>query len=117
MSIITVRVNQIFNDTGVSTILVIGSSSEYLSVADNVILMNEYIALNATTEAKEMCKNNTVIDVIKDANWYFKHHKVYSEGFTPYPNGSNTERLEVSDRWLELPRKYELFAVINEWEI
>jgi hypothetical protein len=183
----TVRVNQIFKDVGVSTILVIGSSSEYLSVADNVILMNEYIALNATTEAKEMCKNNTVIDVIKDANWYFKHHEVYSEGFTPYPNGGNTERLEVSDmgfiligsekivirmlhniisfqqlntigymlrnielasrdqhevnllekvvqlyeriekeglesifstfflsdRWLELPRKYELFAVIN----
>jgi hypothetical protein len=93
----TVRVNQIFKDLGVSTILVIGSSSEYLSVADNVILMDECIAFNATTIAKSMCKSNTAVEDICDTNWYFKHDEVYSEDFTPYPYGSNTERLEVSD--------------------
>ena len=37
----TERVNELYDSLGVSTILVIGGSGEYLSVADNVYLMDE----------------------------------------------------------------------------
>lgn len=184
----TDRVREIYKDIGISTILVIGGSGEYLSVADNVILMDEYIAVNVTNESKKICQNSRIKkENIKSAKWYFEHLKILSEGFTPYPDGSSTEKLRVSDmgfilignekidirmlhniisfeqlntigfmlrnieikysnlyeinlgekidelyrkiekegletiystfflsnRWLELPRKYELFAVIN----
>jgi len=184
----TDRVNQIFKETGVSTILVIGGSSEYLSVANNVILMDEFIPMNATTYAKSICEEKSIsITDENKINWYFHHHNILNDGFTPYPDGSKSEKLEISDmgfiligdekidirmlhniisfeqlnaigfmlrkievtssteeninlsekidaiyelilkegldaiystsflsdRWLELPRKYELFAVIN----
>ena len=91
-------VNQIFIGLGVSTILVIGGSSEYLSVADNVIMMDEYVVENATIEAKSICERKFNIEgTTKDINWYFDHHEILSQGFTPYPDGGSTEKLKISD--------------------
>ena len=53
----TDRVRQLYGEAGISTILVVGGSGEYLSVADNVIMMDEFHALNATSQAKEIYKN------------------------------------------------------------
>ena len=48
----TDRVRELYSEEGVSTILVIGGSSEYLACADHVILMDEYIAKDITGELK-----------------------------------------------------------------
>ncbi|WIV13686.1 P-loop domain-containing protein [Proteiniborus sp. MB09-C3] len=90
----TGRVNQLFTDAGVSTILVIGGSGEYMSIADNVIMMDEFIACNATAKAKAL---SGIADHLDDSpNWNFDR-QLHSKGFTSYPNGSGTEKLVISD--------------------
>ncbi len=46
----TDRVRSLVDDEGISTILVIGGSGEYLTYADRVILMEDYIAHDITAE-------------------------------------------------------------------
>lgn len=50
----TDRVRELYTDKGVSTILVIGGSSEYLSCADCVILMDDYMVKEITSEITEL---------------------------------------------------------------
>lgn len=45
------KVRQIYEEFGVSTVLVMGGSGDYLDVADRVILMDHYRPLDVTTEA------------------------------------------------------------------
>jgi predicted ABC-class ATPase len=96
----TDRVQQLFNETGICTILVIGGSGEYLEIADNVILMDEFEAYNFTREAKAIC-NNSLQSYIEDnshpINWYH-HRKIIREGFTPYPKEQGSERFDVVER-------------------
>lgn len=50
----TDRIRSIAEQKGVSTILVIGGSGEYLKIADTVILMHEYVATDVTEEVKTL---------------------------------------------------------------
>ncbi len=50
----TDRVRELYSEKGVSTVLVIGGSSEYLRYADTVILMDNYFAKNITEEVKTL---------------------------------------------------------------
>jgi len=50
------RVRYLYEFLGVSTIMVAGSSGDYFSVADNVIMMDEYIPYDVTDKAKEIVK-------------------------------------------------------------
>ena len=50
----TDRVRELCQEKHVSTILVIGGSSEYLSCADSVLLMDEYIIKDITNEVKTL---------------------------------------------------------------
>jgi len=54
----TDRVRQIYKDTKISTVLIIGGSSEYLDLADNVYMMNDYLIYNYNKEV-EQTKQNT----------------------------------------------------------
>lgn len=90
----TERVNQLFSDKGVATILVIGGSGEYMSIADNVIMMDEFVACNATAEARAL--SGIAGHLFDTPNWNFERW-LHSKGFTSYPNGSGTEKLEISD--------------------
>ena len=53
------HVRGFFEELGVSTILVIGGSGDYLDVADKVIMMDEYIPKDVTALAKEVAKEIT----------------------------------------------------------
>lgn len=64
----TDRVRELSLEKGVSTILVIGGSSEYLACADHVILMDEYIAKDITSELKTLSLPVNVPEASK-ANW------------------------------------------------
>lgn len=50
----TDRIRSITEQKGVSTILVIGGSGEYLKIADTVILMHQYVATDVTGEVKAL---------------------------------------------------------------
>lgn len=90
----TDRVRELYNALGVSTVLVIGGSGEYLSVADRVYMMEDYLIRDLTEKAKSLCQ--TPFAPPDKADWEQKR-QLYSDGFTSYPEGCGTERLEVSD--------------------
>ena len=101
----TDRVRQLYSEADISTILVVGGSGEYLAVADTVIMMDEFHALNATNQAKQIYQNakGTPVNASEssNANW-FSERKLITEKFTSYPKESEdaysgTERLEISD--------------------
>lgn len=50
------RVRSLYRDLGVSTILVVGGAGDYLDVADTVIHMDHYRALDATARAREVAR-------------------------------------------------------------
>lgn len=109
----TERVNELHESCAVSTILVIGGSGEYLAIADNVYLMDEYLISNVTEKAREIYRKNTVISeetkkysdeqqnansssVPKAKDWY-QHRIISTDGFSPYPKQFGREKLEVPD--------------------
>ena len=51
------KVRQLYNDYGVSTILVMGGSGDYFEVADTVIAMDSYLPYDVTTKAKAIASN------------------------------------------------------------
>ncbi len=92
----TDRVNELYNHKHVSTILVIGGSSEYLSVADRVYIMENYMISDVTNKAKSLCTNLHNNYEMELTRW--EHKRILlSEGFSSYPEDSGTERLEVSE--------------------
>lgn len=93
----TDRVKELFEKEKVSTILVIGGSGEYLSVADRVYLMEDYLIHDVTNRAKDICFSQGVKENLPThANWE-QSRVLYSDRFTSYPEGSGTEKLQVSD--------------------
>ena len=48
------KVRQLFDDYGVSTILVMGGAGDYFDVADRIIMMDEYRPLHVTKAAKKI---------------------------------------------------------------
>ena len=93
----TDRVNELHKTHGVSTILVIGGSGEYLSVADKIYMMEDYLIHDVTDKSKNICSSYNVTSVFpSSANWQ-QCRTLYSDRFSSYPKGSGTEKLEVSD--------------------
>jgi hypothetical protein len=80
---------------GVSTVLVIGGSSEYLAVADKILMMDDFKMSDITGPARRIAPARRDSRT-GHADWAVSRH-MGGEGFTSYPNGGGTERLEVSD--------------------
>ena len=93
----TDRARELYKSLGVSTILVIGGSGEYLSVADKVYLMEDYVISDVSKKARELCVKNGVNAENPPICVWNQTRKLYSDGFSSYPNGGSRERLEVSD--------------------
>lgn len=53
------KVRSLYNELGVSSILVIGGSGDYFDVADNVIMMDCYKCLDVTERAKQIVANSS----------------------------------------------------------
>ena len=82
---------------GVSTILVIGGSGEYLAVADAVYMMDTYVMLDVTEEARRLSEAYGIVhEPIADANWS-ADRLIQKDHFSSYPEGSGSERMEVSE--------------------
>lgn len=50
------RARDLYEKAGISTILVAGSSGAFFHIADTVIQMDQYVPLDITKKAKELCK-------------------------------------------------------------
>lgn len=96
----TERVRELHETLDVSTILVIGGSGEYLAVADTIILMDDFVAENITKQARALSKPNLQLELnrerIPHVDWTCAR-AIHKKHFTSYPEGSGTERLQVSD--------------------
>ena len=52
------RVKKLYDNFGVSTILIVGGSGDYFDVANHVIMMDEYVPKDVTEKAKEIAKSD-----------------------------------------------------------
>ena len=52
------KVKPLYEDKGVSTILIVGGSGDYFDVADRVLMMDEYRLKDVTTAAKEIADSD-----------------------------------------------------------
>jgi len=93
----TDRVNELHKSRGVSTVLVIGGSGEYLSVADRIYMMEDYLIFDVTDRSRLICNAYGVSGTMPAKADWSQHRTLYSERFSSYPEGSGSERLEVSD--------------------
>ncbi|MCC2684039.1 MAG: ATPase of the class-like protein [Paenibacillaceae bacterium] len=91
----TERVRELYESVGVSSVLVIGGSGEFLSVADQIILMDNFMPVNVTEEAKYLCENDKPRERIPHTKWEIER-KITADHFSSYPQGSGTEKLMVS---------------------
>ena len=94
---------------GVSSVLVIGGSGEYLGAADRVYLMDEFRIADATEEGRRIyAASDSAPDPAPPVDpssppdgtlphGWRQHRRLSAEGFSSYPAGGYTERLEVSD--------------------
>ncbi len=96
----TDRVGELYTSCGVSTILVIGGSGEYLAVADRIYLMEEYLIHDVTERSRAICATYGVAPDLPSKTSWAQERTLYSTNFTSYPEGSGSERLEVSDMGL-----------------
>lgn len=93
----TDRVGELHRALGVSTILVIGGSGEYLSVADKVYKMEDYRIADVTEQAKAICRAHGVTTDLPSAANFAQERTLRAEAFTSYPEGSGKELLWVSE--------------------
>ncbi len=81
---------------GVSTVLVIGGSGEYLKVADKIYMMEDFQPVDVTEYAKEPAENIPKKEKIPAADW--SQGKIYRcGGFDSHPGGFGKEVLRVFD--------------------
>ena len=92
----TDRVHEL-HENGVSTILVIGGSGEYLSVANQVYIMEDYKIRNITNTCQELCLSHSILRNLPEKADWTQNRVLYSNRFSSYPEGSGSERLNVSD--------------------
>lgn len=93
----TDRANELHTEHGVSTILVIGGSGEYLSIADKIYMMEDYQIHDVTEKAKNICRSYGVVAQLPESAHWSQSRTLYSDHFSSYPEGSGTEKLQVAD--------------------
>lgn len=96
------RVQELVRAMSVSTILVIGGSSEYLQAADRIYMMKDYRIEQVTKAAKDLqarCAIKRVegADAAPEAADYSNMDRVNANCLNTRPENSSTEVLKVSD--------------------
>lgn len=92
----TERVRELYEKNGVSTILVIGGSGEYLSVADQIYLMEDYRIHNVSAQAKVLGNRIQKPQSAPESDWK-QNRSLHTDGFTSFAAELGMERLAVTD--------------------
>lgn len=90
----TDRVRELYEDLTVSTILVIGGSGEYLTPADRVYRMEDFVLRDVTAQAKLIARP---ADAPPPHALRRIHRMLLADRFSAYPEGSGSEKLTVSE--------------------
>lgn len=98
----TDRVRELYERLGVSTILVVGGSGEYLTPAERVYRMEDYRISDATDAAKALARP---ADPLPPPALRRIRRTLLADRFSAYPEGSGSERLAVSEPGLPLHRR------------
>lgn len=92
----TERVNELYESENVSTILVVGGSCEFIPLANQVYMMNNYMMGNCTNEAKKI--SSEYVDIAKEkekkAEWRFDRILNCME-FSSFSHDNNSEILDI----------------------
>ena len=56
------RIRALHRDRGISTLIVMGGSGDYLDVADQVLIMDSYRLVDATAQARQVCDSQPRMD-------------------------------------------------------
>ena len=56
------RIRALHRDRGISTLIVMGGSGDYLDVADQVLIMDSYRLVDATAQARQVCDSQPRVD-------------------------------------------------------
>lgn len=56
------RIRALHRERGISTLIVMGGSGDYLDVADQVLIMDSYHLVDATTQARQVCDSQPRVD-------------------------------------------------------
>jgi len=80
---------------GTSTILVIGGSGEYLGVADEIYMMDDFMMSDVTEKAQLLAGKKTDASP-NPANWQ-TCRSMLDNSISSYPAGSGREKLSISD--------------------
>lgn len=95
------RVQELAQRKGVSTILVIGGSSEYLRAADRIYMMRDYQICQVTAAAKQMQARYVVqmeeAEQELETADFTNRDEIDANYLSTRPEGSATEVLKVSD--------------------
>ena len=92
----TDRVRELLTN-GVSTILVIGGSGEYLAAADAVYLMDAFEMTDVTERARMLANEFGIVhDIPTKADWS-ADRELQRAHFSSYPQNSGSERMEISE--------------------
>ncbi|GGE26114.1 ATPase [Marinithermofilum abyssi] len=79
------KVRQLYEEKGVSSILVLGGSGDYFDVADTVIMMDEYLPHDVTEEAQSIARDQSNKRVREGGDRFGEvtHRVVLGKGFDP----------------------------------
>lgn len=63
------RIKQLYKESKVSTILVMGGSGDYFDIADQIIMMDEYVPKDVTKQAKEIANESDKRQPLPDTSF------------------------------------------------
>ncbi len=86
------RIHEMYEHFGVSTVLVMGGSGDYFSVADTVILMREYAPFEVTGQAKTIAHN---VKIGRKTEREFDWQKITERIPLPYSFDASRGKREV----------------------
>jgi len=61
------KVTSLYTEKGVSTVMVVGGAGDFFEVASTVIIMDKYVAKDATAEAKEVSKRFPGLECLRSS--------------------------------------------------
>jgi predicted ABC-class ATPase len=92
------RVRQLYEECGISTILVMGGCGDYLDVADTVIAMDSFQAKDVTEEAKDIAKDYKSDRTIEITDSFaYNHQRQLQPGFLDQVDHQRKIRVDGTD--------------------
>lgn len=92
------RIKDIFEKHGISTIIVMGGSGDYFSVADRVIMLDAYRVLDVTEKAHQIAQSNALIAADKAPQSYIQESpRAPGKRILSGQRGKNPFKFDVRD--------------------